>query len=113
MRIVNVTPKGATVFITDLKLRIGQQDVPVARTEAIVSADLRVALSRGMVRIIATGEECSDPAISELLLFAAFSDAKRKKRLLFAQAESVMRSNRPTDYSCDVPIRPAVFEPVD
>lgn len=111
MKLKNATPKGATVFITDLKIRIGQDSVPVNVRDAVSSADLRSALDQSMVQLEVTGAEQLDPRIEELLIFAQFADARREGRLLFAQAESAMMTKRPVD-SPKVPIRPAVFENV-
>lgn len=111
MKLRNATPKGATVFITDLKKRIGQTGVPVSVRDAVSSADLRLALDQGMVQLEVTDTEKMDPRIAELLVFAQFAEAKREGKLLFAQAESALMNRQPVD-SPNVPIRPAVFENV-
>lgn len=108
MRLKNATPKGPTVFITDLKVRIGLDSVLVNVRDAIQSNDLRSALDQGMIQLEVTDAEKIDPRIGELLTFAQFADAKREGKLLFAQAESALMSKQPVD-SPNVPIRPAVF----
>lgn len=108
MKLVNVTPKGATVFITDLKIRIGLDGVPIQFREAIKSSDLRLALDQGMVRLEVSDVEAEDPQISELLVFAQRAEDAREGKLLFALAESAMRNKQPVD-SPSIPIRPAVF----
>lgn len=108
MNLVNATPKGATVFITDLKIRVGARGVPIRVGDAVASGDLRLALDQGMVQLEATDIEKMDPRISELLVFAQFANAKREGKLLFAQVESTLMSKQPAS-SPDVPIRPAVF----
>ena len=109
MNLRNATPKGATVYITDLKIRVGQNSVPVNLGDALSSIDLRVALDRGMVRLDATAEERANPLVTELVTFAHLADLRREGRLLFAQVESAMKSSRPVD-SPNIPVRPAVFE---
>ena len=78
MNLVNATPKGATVFITDLKVRIGLNGVPVSVMDAIQSNDLRSAIDQGMIHLEVTDAEKMDPRIEELLTFAQFIEAKRE-----------------------------------
>lgn len=111
MQLRNVTPQGATVYITDLKIRIGQDSVPVSIKNAVSSSDLRSALDQGMVQLEVTDTEKKNRLVEDLLTFAQFADAKREGKLLFAQAESAIKHRQPV-VSPDVPIRPAVFENV-
>lgn len=109
MNLRNATPKGATVYITDLKIRVGQSIVPIGLRDALSSVDLRDALNQGMVQLDTTDEERANPAVMGLVTFARLADMRREGRLLFAQVESAMKSNRPVD-SLNIPVRPAVFE---
>lgn len=109
MNLTNATPKGATVFVTDLKIRVGARSVPISARDAVTSSDLRLALDQGMVRLEATSAEMQDPVVENLVIFAQLAEAKREGRLLFAQAEDAMINKRPVS-SREVPIRPAVFE---
>lgn len=111
MNLTNATPKGSTVFITDLKIRVGSNSVPISVRDAVTSTDLRYAIDQGMVRLEANSAEKNDPMVEDLLIFAKFTEARREGRLLFAQAESAMINKRPVD-SLNVPIRAAVFERV-
>lgn len=111
MRLKSAIPKGPTVFITDLKIRIGTDGVLVSVRDAMASSDLRSALDQGMVQLEVTAAERLDPRIEELWVFAQFADAKREGKLLFAQVESSLLGKQPVD-SPNVPIRPAVFENV-
>jgi len=111
MRIKNTTPNGPTVFITDLKLRIGSGSIPVSVKAAVTSSDLRSALDQGVVQLEVDPIDRMDPRVEDLVTFAKFADAKREGKLLFAQAERALMTKQPVN-SPDVSIRPAVFESV-
>jgi len=110
MRIVNVEPGGATVFITDLGVRIGRDSIPVHCTRAASSTDLRRALDGGLVRLEIDSIEKGNPLVDNLMRFARAADAKKEGEALFARIESAMKGE--SSISPEMPIRSAVFEPV-
>lgn len=110
MRIINVESGGATVFITDLGVRIGRDALSLGYERAVSSADLRNALDRGLVRLEIDDSEKGEPLVENLLLFAKMADAKREGEALFVRIESSMRGEG--SVTPEVPVREAVFEPV-
>lgn len=110
MRIVNIEPGGATVFITDLGIRIGRDALFLKYERAASSTDLRNALDRGLVRLEVDDLERGDPLVEDLLLFARMAEAKREGEELFTRIESNIRGEG--SISPDIPVREAVFEPV-
>lgn len=111
MKLKSTEPDGPTVFITDLKVRIGSNGVTVDVSNAVSSHDLKSALDKGMVQLEVAPIDRIDPRVEDLLTFARFADAKREGKLLFAQAERALMNKQPVD-SPNVSIRPAVFENV-
>ena len=108
MYIVNVIPEGATVFITDIKIRVGRDSVFVSPSAIGASNDLRGALKRGLVRLEMNDAEMLDPIIADLVGIAETADAQRAGHALFAHIEKVMKGQLPV--SPDVSVRRAVFE---
>jgi len=109
MRLKSTEPNDPTVFITDLKMRIGAEPIFVSIKAAVSSLDLKSALDQGIVQLEVDPIDRTDPRVADLLTFAQFADAKREGNLLFAQAERALITRQPVG-SPEVSIRPAVFE---
>ena len=110
MRIIKAESHGAATYITDLKIRVGEDGSIVSVMDAIGSSDLRYALEQGMVLLSVTKAESDDPQVTDLLMFAKQAAARREGLLLFAAAESAIRSR--TSITPEVTIRRAFFRPV-
>lgn len=111
MRIVHNATGGATVYITDLKMRLGPGNaVPVNIRDVATSVDLVRAVEGDLVRIDFTEEEQHHPDLRYLLLRIEQVEAKRESKVLYAKVEETVKSNKAD--SPTIPVRPAVFAPV-
>lgn len=112
MKVVNDTPRGASVHITDLRLRLGRDGVAtLSATTAARSTDLVNAVESGLVRLEFTEVERNLPSLRSLLARIEQAEAKRSGVLLAARTKKVMESSGTP--SLDVPARPVVFAPID
>lgn len=112
MRVFNNTPRGASVYITDLKLQLGQDgEVTLSAREAARSTDLITAIEGNLVRLEFTGVERNLSSLQGLLKRINQAEAKRTGALLATRIETVMDSIDTA--SLEVPVRPVVFAPID
>ena len=111
MRIINASPRGATIYVSDLKLRVGEQPVLLEVTSKVASSNnLREAIVAGLVRVELELDEQDEPYAE---LFLSWSDAAEKRKVaevVLSHLEMMSREKAPL--TKDVPVRPAVFLPV-
>lgn len=112
MKVVNNTPEGAAVHITDLRLRLGPDGgATLPATAAARSADLVNAVEANLVRLEFTEVERNLPSLQELLARIVQAESKRTGTLLAVKMKETIESGKTP--SPDVPARPVVFAPVD
>jgi len=111
MQVANNSPEGATVYITDLKLRLGQSsEVSVSIRGAAGSTDLLTAVEKNLVRITFTELEKNHPDLRGLVSRIKQAEARRQGALLYAEVKKAIETGSVS--SPKVPVRPAVFAPV-
>lgn len=106
MFIVNVL-EGSPVYITDLKMKIGQDPVPVDSAAALASIDLRRALEAGMVKLVSSNKEPRTPETAMLSETARAAESRRQGKILFGKLDAAIKGNQ--SQSEEVPIREAVL----
>ena len=114
MRLKNVAEKGATVFISDLGLRINSSadiDVPLSRAS---STDLQTAVEQGLISVSFTDTETADPRVRYLRYEIEQIIAKRGGEVLAKQLqEDLLAHERGRLVAFTNPfIRPAVLVPI-
>jgi len=107
MFIHNVQPGGSPVYITDLKIRIGQEPVLVDNDKALASKDLRTALEYGMIQLKVSAAEPQTQAAVLLSETARAAESRRQGKILFSKLDEAIKGNYPQ--SEEVPIREAVL----
>ena len=106
MFIVNVLD-GSPVYITDLKIKIGQDPVPIDSAKALASIDLRRALEAGMVKLEPSASEPQTAETAMLSETARAAESRRQGKILFGKLDAAIKGNQPQ--SEEVPIRAAVL----
>ena len=96
----------ATVYISDLSLRVGETPVLIEPSRVINSINLLDAVAQGLVKIEVTDNEKNIPGLTEFLEKVEEVTAKSLGEKLSEKITEDIRKKRTIS---DSPVRPALF----
>jgi len=96
----------ATVYISDLSLRVGENPVLIEPSRVVSSINLLDAVAQGLVKIEVTDNEKNLPGLTE---FLEKVDEVTAKSLGIILSEKISEDIRKKRVISDSPVRPALF----
>lgn len=109
MEVIHDAAGGATVYITDLGIRVGAGSrVQVPTRRAMASVDLLSAIDQGLVQVSFTAQEARQPGVIRLKKQVERIAAKRRGRVLAAEVTRTVQSKQATPVASSTPAPPAL-----
>ena len=96
----------ATVYISDLSLRVGENPVLIEPGRVVSSINLLDAVAQGLVKIEVTDNEKNVPGLTE---FLEKVDEVTAKSLGIILSEKITEDIRKKRVTSDSPVRPVLF----